>query len=263
MLERLRPGKATPRADPCVPPLVAALVAAVDGGARLESCVESVVRHFGFDSLFCLASPLDKSHVRDNGYIFSTLPEAWLDRYDRMAYADVDPLVALAWDSAIPAAWDQTNARGRGARSDAFLDDALRHGIASGVCFASPGPRASRALIALHSGVARSDTLRRQAIARNLPDIVLFGHCFHELFLRPAIEFASRARAAMVPFSKRERACLELAAHGLTTGDIAGRLDISSRTVQFHFDSIRSKLGASNRQQAIALAVHSGIVRAG
>ncbi|MFO1324585.1 MAG: LuxR family transcriptional regulator [Burkholderiales bacterium] len=263
MLERLRPGKASLRDRAYVPPLVAALVGAVDGGARLESCVESIVRHLGFDSLFCLASPIDKPDLRDGGFVYATLPGDWLDRYARMSYADVDPLVALAWEGAIPVPWDQASVRGRGPRSDACVDDALRHGIASGVCFASHGPRASRALIALHAGVARSDTLRQQAIARNLPDIVLFGHYFHELFVRPAVELASRPRAAAVPFSKRERACLELAAHGLTTGDIAVKLDISSRTVQFHFDSIRSKLGASNRQQAIAIAVHSGVVRAG
>ena len=44
----------------------------------------------------------------------------------------------------------------------------------------------------------------------------------------------------------------------MTTDDISLKLDISSRTVQFHFDSIRSKLGAANRQEAIALGVQTG-----
>ena len=46
----------------------------------------------------------------------------------------------------------------------------------------------------------------------------------------------------------------------MTTEDIAIKLEIKSRTVQFHFDSIRTKLGAANRQEAIALAVQSGVV---
>jgi DNA-binding CsgD family transcriptional regulator len=52
--------------------------------------------------------------------------------------------------------------------------------------------------------------------------------------------------------SGRERECPTLASHGLTSDDIAGRLEISSRTVEFHFAGIRSKLAAANRQEAIA-----------
>jgi DNA-binding CsgD family transcriptional regulator len=46
----------------------------------------------------------------------------------------------------------------------------------------------------------------------------------------------------------------------MMTNDLAAKLEISARTVQFHFDSIRSKFGAANRQEAIALAVQSGVV---
>jgi len=35
------------------------------------------------------------------------------------------------------------------------------------------------------------------------------------------------------------------------------------RTVQYHFDSIRSKLGAANRQEAVALAVRDGVIGPG
>ena len=56
---------------------------------------------------------------------------------------------------------------------------------------------------------------------------------------------------------------LDARRQGLITDDIAVKLEISPRTVQFHFVSIRSKLGAANRQEAVALAVQSGVVRTG
>jgi len=90
----------------------------------------------------------------------------------------------------------------------------------------------------------------------------MLGHYFHEIFMKSVIEIGAAPRAAGAPLSKRERECLALAAHGLTTDDISIKLDISSRTVQFHFDSIRSKMGAANRQEAIAIGVQTGIVRA-
>src|SRR4029453_5278688 len=56
------------------------------------------------------------------------------------------------------------------------------------------------------------------------------------------------------------REVLRNVAHGLTTDDIAGRLAISERTVQFHLDAVRTKLGASNRQEAVALGIQRGLV---
>jgi DNA-binding NarL/FixJ family response regulator len=53
-----------------------------------------------------------------------------------------------------------------------------------------------------------------------------------------------------------------MAARGLTGEDIAVKLGISPRTVQNHFDSIRSKLGAANRQEAIFRATQLGLLAA-
>jgi DNA-binding CsgD family transcriptional regulator len=107
-----------------------------------------------------------------------------------------------------------------------------------------------------------NDEMRLQAITRNLPDILMFGHYFHEVFMRSALAEAMPQPSVPTPLSKREHQCLTLAANGMTTDDIAAKLEIAARTVQFHFDTIRSKLGAANRQEAIALAVQNGTIRA-
>jgi DNA-binding NarL/FixJ family response regulator len=56
------------------------------------------------------------------------------------------------------------------------------------------------------------------------------------------------------PFSSREFQILSLAAHGLTNKEIAYRLAISDRTVQFHMNSIFNKTGTSTRTEAVAQA---------
>jgi DNA-binding NarL/FixJ family response regulator len=43
---------------------------------------------------------------------------------------------------------------------------------------------------------------------------------------------------------------VELVAEGLTNGDIAESLYISTRTVKFHISSILAKLNAKNRTEA-------------
>jgi len=89
----------------------------------------------------------------------------------------------------------------------------------------------------------------------------MFGHYFHEIFMRAIVTQQVVSPLSVIRLSKREHQCLTLAANGLTTGDISTKLRISARTVQFHFDTVRSKLGAANRQEAIALAVTHGIIQ--
>ena len=262
MLEPLRPGHVNLRAGQFIPPLVASLVTAAENGNDLLPYVESITKNLGFDSFMYGATATARPDHEGKSYVYTTMPLEWVGRYDQMAYVEVDPRVVLTWDSAIPLIWDQKNVRGIGTKSDAFLDDALRHGIASGVCFMFHAPQNSHVLVALNSGIRIIDEIRLQAITRNLPDILMFGHYFHEIFMRSVIQIGIAPKAAGAPLSKRERECLGLAAHGLTTEDISLKLDISSRTVQFHFDSIRAKLGAANRQEAVALAIQAGVVSA-
>jgi DNA-binding NarL/FixJ family response regulator len=58
----------------------------------------------------------------------------------------------------------------------------------------------------------------------------------------------------------REIEVLELLAEGLPNKAIGVRLKISDQTVKFHVASIIGKLGASNRTDAVRLAIRRGLV---
>ncbi len=60
------------------------------------------------------------------------------------------------------------------------------------------------------------------------------------------------------PFSPREFEVLTLAAEGLTNKEIAYRLGLSERTVQFHMNSIFNKTTTQSRTEAVALALRQG-----
>ena len=63
------------------------------------------------------------------------------------------------------------------------------------------------------------------------------------------------------PFSPREHEVLSLAAQGLTNKEIAYRLGISERTVQFHINSIFNKTSTNSRTEAVALALRNGWIK--
>jgi DNA-binding NarL/FixJ family response regulator len=60
--------------------------------------------------------------------------------------------------------------------------------------------------------------------------------------------------------SAREREVLVLAAKGLSSKEVAGKLFISERTVQTHLASIYDKLGSKNKTEALLLALKYGVV---
>ena len=122
-------------------------------------------------------------------------------------------------------------------------------------------PSIMRIAVALNSAIPIIDDLRGAEIARQLGDIVLLGTYFHEIFCKGVVARNVPPASRGASLSPRQCECLGFAAHGLTTEDIALKLGISVRTAQFHFDGIRSKLGAANRQEAVAIAIGRGIIK--
>ena len=62
------------------------------------------------------------------------------------------------------------------------------------------------------------------------------------------------------PLTHREQEVLELLAEGLPNKAIAAQLRISDQTVKFHVASIAAKLGATNRTEAVRIALRRGLL---
>jgi DNA-binding CsgD family transcriptional regulator len=58
----------------------------------------------------------------------------------------------------------------------------------------------------------------------------------------------------------RERECMVWACRGKTRGETADILNISDRTVEFHFQNAMRKLRVHNKYHAIAMAIHMGLI---
>jgi NarL family two-component system response regulator LiaR len=73
--------------------------------------------------------------------------------------------------------------------------------------------------------------------------------------------FSSQALGEDLGLTPREREVLALMVEGLNNPEIAERLVISRSTAKAHVSNILSKLGVSNRAEAIALALQPGLPR--
>jgi LuxR family transcriptional regulator, quorum-sensing system regulator CviR len=81
----------------------------------------------------------------------------------------------------------------------------------------------------------------------------------HQVLLRVAGDAPAPAGPAPA-VSGREKQVLYWLRDGKSSWDISAILGISERTVNFHVYNIMQKLGAQNRSQAVALALHAGLI---
>jgi NarL family two-component system response regulator LiaR len=77
---------------------------------------------------------------------------------------------------------------------------------------------------------------------------------------RAVIRASTGPQTPGLDLTEREREVLVLMAKGLNNAQIAEQLVISASTTKFHVSNILTKLGASTRTEAVALAVRNHLV---
>jgi two-component system, NarL family, response regulator NreC len=127
--------------------------------------------------------------------------------------------------------------------NEAYVLDALRHGVAGYVLKDASGAELVRAVREVMAG-------RRYLSA--------------PLSLRAIDAYAERARAlpgdAYEALTSRERQVFQLAAEGHTSAEIAERLGISPRTAETHRANLMRKLGLRSQGDLVHFALQRGLL---
>ena len=230
-------------------------------GRQLAPVMQAIVGELGFDS-FTYGMAADPHPMRRDtpAYAWTTLPHAWLRLYGARGYIEVDPRITRTDHRAVPLVWEAADFGGDG-RCREFMRDAARFGVASGVALSFRDPRHGRNLVALDSSVGALDDTRKRLIRDRLGEIVLLAMAFHDFFMAHVGDRRPSLMTRVTPLSPRESQCLEMAANGLTSEDIAMKLGIKARTANYYFGNIMTKLGVLNRKEAIALGMAHGLIR--
>lgn len=82
-----------------------------------------------------------------------------------------------------------------------------------------------------------------------------------QLAMRLLARWGSQERGVQESLTAREREVLQLLARGLRNKEIAARLTVSERTVNFHLANIYSKLHVSGRTEALSKALEQGLLK--
>lgn len=79
-------------------------------------------------------------------------------------------------------------------------------------------------------------------------------------FLRHQLVKEAPLESCHVLLNKRQKQCLELISQGLRLPQIADKLCITERTVNYHIQKINKRLAARNKHESVAIAKEEGII---
>ena len=248
--------------EPWAPRWTAAIAAAAHANDP-EPLLRPVLSELGFDGLTCIVLAPASADSQRSLYLWSTSPPCWATKYREFAYACVDPRVTMTARRLSPVIWDAADVEGNWSVRR-FLADAARYGARSGFAVSFRDASNTRVVVALDSAMSPISETRCASIAGMLGNLMLFAAALHERVLRPrcnAITDVAPGHPSVL--THREGQCLRMAANGLTSGDIGGKLGIAERTVNFHMRNVLRKMDAANRPEAIAKALARGVLLMG
>lgn len=190
--------------------------------------------------------------------LVSSYPKSWTSRYFRRNYQCLDPVVQRARAERGVFSWGAQAAMPRTNKAQLkFFEEATTFGIKSGITVPIRSGFGQMAAFTL----ATDDPLMRpDRVLEGTGDIVqLVGIYFHAHLSERTVasQIAAGDAAAL---SQRERQCLAWAARGKTLAEAAVLMSITPRTVEFHLENARRKLGAVTIAHAVAQAVRRGLL---
>lgn len=187
--------------------------------------------------------------------LISTYPRTWLDHHIRNKYEKIDPVIRGVRTAVTPFGWHRDAALSRSSPLERRLfDEAAAFGIRCGFAIPFRDGGAAVAAMTLVADEPYAAFQRRIAVnRRTLLLMAVFVHAYARRII------AADPIVDGVRLTPRELDCLRWAAHGKSAWEIGCILGISRRTVSFHIENAKAKLGVRTICQAVARLSAGGL----
>jgi DNA-binding CsgD family transcriptional regulator len=225
----------------------------LDNTPEIERLLRRTLDQYGFPCFAYLSfAPRGDD---DDALAMTTYPSSWVEQYCANRYDRIDPVIARSIASTLPFAWSADQYTELTNKQKLFMEEASEFGIRHGVT------------IPIHDRQGKVATLTLAACGpRSAFDDRVERHR-HELHLIAIYLHAQLRNVTLAPISptrpcltQRERSCLQWAARGKSALDTAEIISVSRRTVVFHTENAKRKLGVATVQQAVAKGLMYDII---
>lgn len=227
----------------------------------VQEALAFATAELGFESfVFGIVANDRRPDAESRTYVITNQADAWIRAYDEGAYLELDPRVELAGEPGF-AFWE-AGQFGRDPRHRLFLRESAVYGIESGLviglCTRDPP---SYALLSFNHAAPTLDRWSAEQRFLIAGQASILGKVLSRTVRRYLNEQELLFPAPPMRLTLREREILTFAAAGKTSKEIAAALSIAKITVDMHVGIILSKMGALNRNQAIAKAIAHKLIK--
>lgn len=232
--------------------------AAAETSEEVFETFRTAVGELGYDRIGLVAvNPAAQIAVpagADMSFVLArAAPEEWVKHYAAQRYHEIDPVLQQVPNRRIPFFWSDLLKEAKlSVKQRALLEESREHGMQGGISIPVHGPSGEAYVISLARSTGAGDD--RALIAP-----------LHTLGVNFFLNFSSRIarpepQRTVARLTDRERECLSWSANGKSAWAISQIIGVSENTVNFHLKSAMKKLGTSNRVQAVAIAVRTGLI---
>lgn len=230
----------------------------IDMCASPQALMETVTGYFqqiGLDKALSMSLPAigrGKETLRDGSIYANTMPIGWVQRYLSQNYVDVCHTCAAAKRGDTRIRWrdlqqthDDENKRIQHERGEFGLNDGLTW------CFKG----SDGSIVGLSMGGRVVDASLEDMQAINLIGTYTLGKILILNKVPP-----NTMPNANPHLSAQQKEILKHTADGLLTGQIADRMGLTDKGVEYHFNRIGKQMRTRTRTHAVAKAIRDGII---
>jgi LuxR family transcriptional regulator, quorum-sensing system regulator BjaR1 len=184
--------------------------------------------------------------------LFGNWPVEWLNRYVSRGYVLKDSIILHAKSNAAPFFWDELDPIVEAdPQARLIMGEAREFNLVGG--FSAAIPTLDGQTIGFSIGGRHFEIDPEKRGVLTLIACCAVGRAI-------ALQQESSTKSKNVTLSPREREALQWAAEGKGDWEIGEVMNISEHGADKHLRSIRTKLGAINRTQAVAEAIRRGLI---
>ncbi|MGZ5546011.1 MAG: helix-turn-helix transcriptional regulator [Limisphaerales bacterium] len=225
-----------------------------DNAPAIERLLRRTLDQYGFTCFAYLGfAPRGDD---DDTLAMTTYPSSWAEQYCANRYDRIDPVIARSITTTLPFAWSADGFDTKLTNKQKWLlEQASEFGIRHGVTIPIHDRQGKVATLTLAACGSRSAFDAR---------VEKYRHELHLIAIHLHAQLRNVTPAPVPPIrpclTQRERSCLQWAARGKSALDTAEIISVSRRTVVFHTENAKRKLGVATVQQAVAKGLMYDII---
>ena len=187
--------------------------------------------------------------------VMSSAPQKFLDWYDQEEMLAHDPIVQRGFTTVIPFYSDDIpmSVLRRSEKALTFILTAITHGTAFALTCSQHGYD-GRATLINFGRAAWPDVFNREEQKQRASWIAAHAH---EAVMRVVIAEAEKRRGGMGALTPNEITTLQMLARGFSAEQVAEKLGVAVRSIQYYAERAMLKLGATCKDQAISKAIET------